>query len=436
MKKDLTHKTEKLHSLPVPNQPNEMWAVDHLILSRPTAEGHTAIIVFVDAFSKWVVIRLTKGTSALEAAQAFVEGVVSVFGLNPNGQLILNSDKGSAFTSSFFKEICKLLNVRLITSASQVSTSNGMAEASVKAVKQGLKMFADSDWHLKDAIPLIELSLRSNPHSATKISPFECVMGRKICLPIIANESINTKVNFTGDQIDYYNFVSQRLKEIYEGVRQNIQDSKIIDQTQYNQRHKAVESIWKIGDEVLITNKCIGKNANQILTRPNYHGSFYITDIIQNPGFGPSYRLVRTSDGRPLRSLISASRLRPYTASHRADFHVKYPKLPVTAPLAPQASASEPSASGSAATGVQTQVTANSQAGSDQQAGENSNTSPVYEPAIKILKERKTNGKSEYLVLFETREKCWANEVSPALERAFRIHQEQIRKKRRHRRRY
>ena len=93
-------------------------------------------------------------------------------------------------------------------------------------------------------------------------------------------------------------------------------------------------------------------------------------------------------------------------------------------------------ASGSAVTGAKTQVTTNSQAGSNQQAGESSSTSPIYEPAIKILKERKTDGKSEYLVLFETREKCWANEVSPALERAFRIQQEQIRKKRRHHRRY
>jgi hypothetical protein len=77
-----------------------------------------------------------------------------------------------------------------------------------------------TDLHLKDAIPHIELSLRSHPHSATKISIFESVMGRKICLPIIANEPVNTKVNFTGDQIDYYNFVSQRLQEIYDGVRQ------------------------------------------------------------------------------------------------------------------------------------------------------------------------------------------------------------------------
>jgi hypothetical protein len=64
-----------------------------------------------------------------------------------------------------------------------------------------------------------------------------------------------------------------------------------------------------------------------MLTRPRYHGSFYITDIVQNESFGPSHRLVRTSDGRPLRHLVSGSRLRPQTAPHRVDFHVKYPEL-------------------------------------------------------------------------------------------------------------
>jgi len=43
-----------------------------------------------------------------------VEGVISVFGLSPSGKLTLNSDKGSAFVSLFFKSVCKLLGVRLI----------------------------------------------------------------------------------------------------------------------------------------------------------------------------------------------------------------------------------------------------------------------------------------------------------------------------------
>jgi len=132
-----------------------MWATDHLILSCPTTEGDTAIIIFIDAFSKWPVITLVKNTSALEAARAFVEGVVSVFGLNPG--LTLNTYKGSGFTCTFFKEVCKVLNVRLISSGSQISQSNGMAESCIRNVKQGLKLFADSDLNLRSAIPLIEL---------------------------------------------------------------------------------------------------------------------------------------------------------------------------------------------------------------------------------------------------------------------------------------
>jgi transposase InsO family protein len=69
--------------------------------------------------------KIGKDTAALEAAKAFVEKVVSVFGLHPN--LTLHSDEGSADTSNFFRSICSLLNVRLITSTSQISQSNGQA---------------------------------------------------------------------------------------------------------------------------------------------------------------------------------------------------------------------------------------------------------------------------------------------------------------------
>jgi len=145
----------------LPTAPGQQCAVDPLILTRPRIDGCTSVIVFIDAFSKWPVIGLVKSTSALHAAEAFVEGVISVFGLSPSGKMTLNSDKGSAFVSLFFKSVCKLLGVRLITSASQISTSNGLAESLVRATKQGINIFADNDVQLRAAIPLIELSLRS-----------------------------------------------------------------------------------------------------------------------------------------------------------------------------------------------------------------------------------------------------------------------------------
>ena len=422
--------------MPIPTAPGQQWAVDHLILTRPTVDGHTAIIVFIDAFSKWPVIRLVKSTSALHAAEAFVEGVISVFGLSPTGTLTLNSDKGSAFISLFFKTVCKLLGVRLITSASQISTSNGAAESLVKSTKQGIKMFADNDVELRAAIPLIELSLRSQPSTVTKLSPFEIVMGRKMSLPIIGNDPVNN--NFQGDQFHYLETVTKKLAEIHEGVRQNITDAKDKDERQYNARHKAETPNFTVGMEVLITDRKIKPHSNHVLTRPRYYGSYFITDIVQNEGFGPSYRLTRVSDGKVLKSLISGSRLRVYTAPERQHFYAKYP--PLTATRQPdvrsnieQNANTQTDSSNDKITSPTTVTQTASTSNANDSADQNTNNSE-YEPAIKILRERTTKGKKEYLVLFANKQTYWADRVTPQLLKHYRVMQERQRSRRRNRR--
>jgi len=101
------------------------------------------------------------------------------------------------------------------------------------------------------SIPLIELSLRSQPSTVTKLSPFEVVMVAK-CLPIIGNDPISN--NCQGDQFKYLETVSKKkLAEIHEGVRQNITDAKAKDERQYNARHKAETPTFTVGTEVLIT---------------------------------------------------------------------------------------------------------------------------------------------------------------------------------------
>jgi len=162
------------------------------------------------------------------AARALVEGVVSVFGLNPKGTLTLNSDKGTTYTSRFFQAVCKSLNVRLITSASQISKSNGLAESCVKATKQGLKIFSENDIQLKSSLPIIELSLRAQINTVTELSQFDIVFGRPMCLPIIADDPMN-HTNFTGDQTDYFNLISRRLAEIHKGVKHNLDEAKLRD---------------------------------------------------------------------------------------------------------------------------------------------------------------------------------------------------------------
>jgi hypothetical protein len=262
-------------------------------------------------------------------------------------------------------------------------------------------------------------------------------MGRKMSLPVIGNDP--NSHSFQGDQFKYLETVRQRLAEIHEGVRENIKDAKEKDEKQYNTRHKAETPIFAVGMEVLITDRTVKPHSNHILTRPRYNGSYFITDIIQNEGFGPSYRLTRVSDGKVLKSLISGSRLRVYTAPERQHFYAKYP--PLTATQLPDTNirqsptpSSRPINSSHAPDTSKTTVQQSANTSNANDSANQSTNNSDYEPAIKILREKTTKGKKEYLVLFANKQKYWADRVTPQLLKHFRIMQERQRSQRRKRR--
>jgi len=124
--------------------------------------------------------------------------------------------------------------------------------------------------------------------------------------------------------VEISNIISKRLAELHPAIEENLHRTKNKDEVQYNKRNNVKPPSWFVGQEVLITNRRVKPRSESILTRPRYVVSFFITDTVHNPGFGTSYRLCRSTDGTPLRNLISGSRLRAYTASaKRAEFHKK-----------------------------------------------------------------------------------------------------------------
>jgi hypothetical protein len=60
---------------------------------------------------------------------------------------------------------------------------------------------------------------------------------------------------------------------------------------QYNKRYKVQEATWNIGDEALMTDRKVKPHSDHILTKPFYQCTYYIVDVVQNPGLGVSYKL-------------------------------------------------------------------------------------------------------------------------------------------------
>ena len=144
-------KTEHLHLagllLPLP-VPTGVWTDISLdfIEALPRVKGKSVILTVVDRFSKYCYfIPLAHPYSAESVAQAFYSGIVCLHGL-PQSMV---SDRDPVFTSIFWKELMRLLGVKLHMTTAFHPQSDGQTEAANRVIAMYLRCFSGDrprDW--------------------------------------------------------------------------------------------------------------------------------------------------------------------------------------------------------------------------------------------------------------------------------------------------
>ena len=116
-----------LQPLPVPEFRWERVSVDLITHLPITKQGHTAIVVFVDALSKMVHFAPAwDNMGSEEFAHIFMKEIFRRHGLPK--QVV--SDRGSIFTSAFFAKVCELLGVQQCLSTAYHPQTDGQTERS------------------------------------------------------------------------------------------------------------------------------------------------------------------------------------------------------------------------------------------------------------------------------------------------------------------
>ena len=181
------------HPLPVPTAPFSHWALDHKTLTRKTKQANVEILCCVDAFSGWPVLQAVKDLTAFTTVKIFFERIVAQYGQ----PILVLSDRGPEFGGVLFKHMAKLFNITHRTSSATTARSNGLAESCVKRVSELLKIYAKNDTEVEDALPVMEMALRSTANTRLELSLYHLVYGRE--MPVNEpNFSIDTSP-FTGD---------------------------------------------------------------------------------------------------------------------------------------------------------------------------------------------------------------------------------------------
>jgi len=176
----------------------------------------------------------------------------------------------------------------------------------------------------------------------------------------------------------------------------------------YDSRYRAKTSTFAVGDTVVLLDRRIKPKASRVLTHKPFNGPYLVVDKIQrDPSIGPSIMLVHKNSGKPLRHLINPDRLKLLN-ENRETFETMNP--PLTFDENKQSS---------------------TEANSDSQRNYANKQPTGLEPALRVLRQRKRGGRTEYLVLFEDLTSSWTQSVSPALIESYLMTKQKQSKRRR-----
>lgn len=149
----------------------------NFIEGLPKSEGYNSILVVVGRFTKYShFIPLKHPFTANQVASAVLQHVVKLHGVPTT--IVFDRDK--IFTSSFWKQLFKIMDSKLLMSTSYHPQTDGQTER----VNQCLEMYLRCTVHNSPTkwrawLPLAQLWYNSSYHSSLGCSPFKALYGHE-----------------------------------------------------------------------------------------------------------------------------------------------------------------------------------------------------------------------------------------------------------------
>jgi len=239
-----------LHPLPIPSRPWQHISMD--FKSFPTSKrGYDAILVIVDRLGKRPIsVPCHKTTTARDLAMLFVTHIWRYYG--PPDTIV--SDRGPQFISSFWKEFCSILGIKLKLSTAEQPQTDGQTEIVNQYIDQRLRPFVNyyqDNWD--ELLPIVDFAQASLPHEAIGQSSFQTEMAfeprtsfdwKDIQATASASERLNRQ------EAQAY---GRRIQEAWELARSDMRLAQERYSKQANKHRRLVD--FGVGDKVWVFTK-------------------------------------------------------------------------------------------------------------------------------------------------------------------------------------
>jgi hypothetical protein len=305
-----------LQPLPTPDKPWSQVSLDLITQLPKTRQGHDAIIVFVDRFTKMAHFAPTTTTiDAPGIARLLHDNVVRLHGI----PRVLVSDRDPRFTSRFWRALASILRTKLAMSTAYHPQSDGQTERTNRTLEQVLRAYVSHDqrdWDL--LLSSAEFAYNNSTHASTKASPFYLNYGHH---PTDSFSPTDTDNASAGSLV-------QRLKTAHKITVDNLSSAQAAQAAQANKHRREVT--FSPGDLVLLSTAKFPQDPSRPTRKlsPKYIGPFPVQDVISPV----AYRLELPSSLAKIHPVFHVSLLQAYN-SNPSEFsgrdHPRPPPLQV-----------------------------------------------------------------------------------------------------------
>jgi hypothetical protein len=172
-----------LQPLPIPDWKWDKIGMDFITGLPKTRPGYNSIWVVVDRLTKVVHFIPVKTTyTSAKLAKIYMNKIVCLHGV-PKG---IVSDRGTQFTSHFWRQLHESLGIRLEFSTMFHPQTDGQTERVNQILEDMLRACAldyGSSWD--ENLPYAEFSYNNSYQSSIGMSPFEALYARKCRTPLL-----------------------------------------------------------------------------------------------------------------------------------------------------------------------------------------------------------------------------------------------------------
>lgn len=269
-----------LQPLPIPDYPMQHLCMDFKEFPKDK-HGYDNILVFIDRLSKVSVsIPCHKDIDSRGMATLFVKWIYR-FGHTPES---IVSDRGPQFVSSFWKEFCRIIGVRIKLSTAYHKETDGQTEIMNKYIDQRLRPYINyyqDNW--SELIPLMDRAQATLPHSSIGMTPYQLKFGRE---PRNSWDWQTPKPTTPLEKLNYKDAIlmAERAKDAWELAKSNMEQAQERMRTSTNRHRRPPD--FTVNDKVYLSTK------NLKISRPSWklankwEGPFKIIEQVGN-----SYRL-------------------------------------------------------------------------------------------------------------------------------------------------